>query len=67
MTIMRGNNFNGSGQKFLVIVLGIFLAATVGLIGCGGGGGSSKAASTNPPVNTAPVITSTAPQNVIEG
>ena len=63
---MRGKNFNGSGQKFLVIILGIFLAATVGLIGCGGGGGSSSAVPVPPPVNKAPVITSTAPQNAIE-
>ena len=37
------------------------------LISCGGGGGSSSAkAPVTPPVNKAPVITSTAPLNAIE-
>lgn len=63
---MRRDHYKGSGWKFLTIMFGIFLAATVGLIGCGGGGGSNSLPPVNPPVNEAPVITSTAPQNAIE-
>jgi len=64
---MRRYSCNGSVLKYLIIVVSISVGATLGLIGCGGGGGSSSSAlPVTPPVNKAPVITSTAPQNAIE-
>ena len=62
---MRCESFHGLGWKFLTILFGISLIATFVLTGCGGGGGDNS--SSNLPVNKAPVITSTAPLNAVEG
>lgn len=61
---MRRDHYKGLGWRFLTIMFGILLTVTFELTGCGGGGSGGN--SSFVPVNTAPVITSTAPTQAVE-